>query len=68
VLKKEQRLFDAGKLVLVGTNKYQNEPDIRKDDLELYPFVKRNPRKTAIQPIIEKRLSEKLEQDRLSNE
>lgn len=65
---KEQRLFDAGKLVLVGTNKYQNEPDIRKDDLELYPFVKRNPRKTAIQPIIEKRLSEKLEQDRLSNE
>lgn len=65
---KEQQLFDAGKVVLVGTNKYQNKSDHRKDDLELYPFLKRNPRQTAIQPIIEKRLSEKLEQERLSNE
>ncbi len=65
---KEQQLFDTGELVLVGTNKYQNNTDRRKDDLELYPFVKRNPRQTAIQPIIEKRLSEKLEQERLSHE
>jgi methylmalonyl-CoA mutase len=36
--------------------------------LELYPFVKQNPRKTLIVPIIEKRLAEKLEQERLSQE
>ena len=39
-----------------------------KHDLELYPFVKQNPRKTLIVPIIEKRLAEKLEQERLSQE
>ena len=65
---KEQQLFDDGTLVLVGTNKYQNENDRMKDDLVLYPFVKRNPRQTAIQPIIEKRLAEPLEQERLSHE
>ena len=37
-----------------------------KNDLELYPFVKKtNARKTLIEPIIEKRLAEKLEQERL---
>jgi methylmalonyl-CoA mutase len=39
-----------------------------KDNLELYPFVKQNPRKTLITPIIEKRLAEKLEQERLAEE
>ena len=39
-----------------------------KNDLELYPFVKTNVRKTLIQPIIERRLSEKTEQTRLENE
>jgi len=39
-----------------------------KDDLELYPFVKINPRKTLITPIIEKRLAEKTEQERLEKE
>jgi methylmalonyl-CoA mutase len=42
--------------------------DKMKHDLELYPFVKQNPRKTLIVPIIEKRLAEKLEQERLSQE
>lgn len=65
---KEQKLFDDGKIVLVGINKYQNKADRMKDDLELYPFIKRNPRQTAIQPILEKRLSEKLEQERLTHE
>ena len=37
-------------------------------DLELYPFVKTNPRKTLISPIIEKRLAEKTEQQRLEQE
>ena len=66
--KKQQDLFDSGKEVLVGTNRFQNEEDAMKGNLELYPFVKRNPRKTLITPIIEKRLAEELEQKRLDNE
>ncbi|MAZ73280.1 MAG: methylmalonyl-CoA mutase [Flavobacteriaceae bacterium] len=66
--KKEQEWFDAGKLVLVGTNKYPNDADRMKSDLELYPFVKTNARKTEIEPIIAKRLAEKVEQERLSHE
>lgn len=65
---KEQELFDSGKEVLLGTNKYPNKNDQMKNDLELYPFVKQNARKTLITPIIEKRLAEKLEQERLNNE
>ncbi|WP_298393008.1 methylmalonyl-CoA mutase subunit beta [Flavobacterium sp.] len=65
---KEQELFDSGKEILLGTNKYPNKNDRMKHDLELYPFVKQNPRKTLITPIIEKRLAEKLEQERLSQE
>ena len=65
---KEQSEFDEGKLVLVGTNKYPNPQDKMKEELELYPFVKQNPRKTLLQPVIEKRLSEKSEQERLNKE
>lgn len=65
---KEQELFDSGKEVLLGTNKYPNKNDQMKNDLELYPFVKQNARKTLITPVIEKRLAEKLEQERLNNE
>jgi methylmalonyl-CoA mutase len=65
---KEQELFDTGKEVLLGTNKYPNKDDRMKQDLELFPFVKMNPRKTLITPIIEKRLAEKVEQERLAIE
>ena len=65
---KEQELFDSGKEVLLGTNKYPNKNDQMENDLELYPFVKQNSRKTLITPIIEKRLAEKVEQERLSQE
>jgi len=65
---KEQELFDAGKEILLGTNKYPNKNDRMKDDLELFPFVKIKPRKTLITPIIEKRLAEKQEQERLKEE
>lgn len=65
---KEQDLFDSGKEVLLGTNKYPNKNDKMKHDLELYPFVKNNPRKTLITPIIEKRLADKMEQERLNTE
>jgi methylmalonyl-CoA mutase len=65
---KEQELFDSGKEILLGTNKYPNKNDRMSHDLELFPFVKTNPRKTLIIPIIEKRLAEKLEQERLESE
>jgi methylmalonyl-CoA mutase len=65
---KEQELFDSKKEVLLGTNKYPNKDDKMKHDLELFPFVKIKPRKTLITPIIEKRLAEKLEQERLDLE
>lgn len=64
----EQILFDTGKETLLGTNKYPNRNDRMKDELELFPFVKIKPRKTLITPIIERRLAEKLEQERLANE
>jgi methylmalonyl-CoA mutase len=64
----EQSLFESGKETLVGTNKYPNPNDKMKENLELFPFVKIKPRKTLITPIIEKRLAEKMEQERLSNE
>ncbi|MEL6917326.1 MAG: methylmalonyl-CoA mutase, partial [Bacteroidota bacterium] len=57
-----------GQEILVGTNRHQNPNDRMKDDVELYPFVKTNTRKTLIEPIIEKRLAESLEQKRLKNE
>jgi len=65
---KEQQLFDEGKIVSLGTNKYQNPQDRMKDNLELYPFVKTKARKTIIEPIIEKRLAETSEQKRLNDE
>jgi methylmalonyl-CoA mutase len=39
-----------------------------KGDLELFPFVKQNPIKTLIAPIVKKRLSEFTEQERLKQE
>lgn len=65
---KEQDLFDSGKEVLLGTNKYPNKNDQMANELELFPFVKNNPRKTLVTPIIERRLAEKLEQERLKLE
>ena len=65
---KEQELFDSGKEVLLGTNKYPNKDDRMSHDLELFPFVKTKPRKTLITPIIEKRLAEKIEKERLDSE
>lgn len=65
---KEQQQFDAGEEVLLGTNIQPNANDRMKDKLEIYPFIKTNQRKTLIEPVIEKRLSETLEQERLKNE
>ncbi len=65
---KERKAFNSGEEVLLGTNKYVNELDKMKDTMELYPFVKKNSRKTLIEPIIERRLAEEVEQKRLNNE
>lgn len=65
---KEQQQFNNGEIVLLGSNKYENPEDKMKGELELFPFLKQNPRKTLIQPILEKRLSEKMEQERLAKE
>ncbi|WP_299129289.1 methylmalonyl-CoA mutase subunit beta [uncultured Winogradskyella sp.] len=65
---KEQRDFDAEKLILLGTNKHQNPTDKMKNELEFSPFLKKEKRKTLIEPIIKNRLSEKLEINRLKKE
>jgi len=65
---KEQDLFNAKVEVLIGTNKHPNPKDTMQNELELYPFVKINTRKTLIEPIIEKRLSETIEKERIENE
>ena len=64
----EQEKFNCGDLVLIGTNKFENLQDRMQDDIELYPFLKKNPRKTLLEPILEKRLSEESEQKRLEEE
>lgn len=65
---KEQTLFDEGKLVLLGSNKHPNPEDRMKDEMEIYPFIKQRNEKTLLEPIIEKRLAETLEQNRLKTE
>lgn len=66
--KKGQAQFDSGSLILVGVNKYQNEIDSIKQDLNLNTYTKRKSHKTLIVPIIPKRLAEKLEQKKMKNE
>ena len=39
-----------------------------KSELELYPFIKQQSRKTIIEPIIPRRIAEELEQKRLKDE
>ena len=65
---KEQADFDDGKLVLLGTNKHPNAADKMKNELEISPFLEVEKRKTLIEPVIQKRLSEQLEINRLSDE
>lgn len=65
---KGQLLFDTKLEILVGSNKYDSSTDKMKGELELHPFAKNKPRKSVIEPIIEKRLAEELEQKRLEVE
>ena len=65
---KEQRLYDEGTEGLLGTHFQQNALDTMKSDLEIYPFIKQLARKTLLEPIIPRRISEELEQKRLKDE
>ncbi|TYB70521.1 methylmalonyl-CoA mutase [Bizionia gelidisalsuginis] len=65
---KEVEQFNNKSLILLGTNKHPNPEDKMKNDLELYPFLKMNTRKTLIEPILEKRIAEAAEQNRLNQE
>lgn len=66
--KKEQDSFDNNNQELVGIHIQQNTNEKIKEQLELYPFVKHQPRKTLIEPIIGKRIAESIEKKRLGNE
>lgn len=65
---KERERFNKQEKILIGSNKFPLEGEQIKGNLELYPFVKTKTRKTLIEPILEKRLSEELEQERLKHE
>ncbi len=65
---KEQDLFDEGKLILLGTNKYLNTKDSIKDIRKNYHSKTEHKSKTLIQPIVTKRLAENLEAKRLESE
>jgi len=65
---KEQSLFNTQKEILIGINQYINPRDTKSDQMELYPFVKQKPRKTLIAPLIERRLAETFELNRLTAE
>lgn len=65
---KEQTQVDDGTQTILGSNKYPNNNEYMSPEIELFPFVKTKKRKTIIEPILEKRLTESLEQQRLKKE
>ena len=65
---KEDSQLKENTICLLGTNLQPNKKDTMKHNLELYPFVKQRNIKTIITPIIQKRISEDIEQDRLKQE
>jgi len=65
--RKEQQLFDEGKLVLTGTNKYIDKEE-KPPAYDKNPFVSdRVGERTLIKKIIPVRLSEKTEKERIKN-
>ncbi|MFV0248733.1 MAG: methylmalonyl-CoA mutase subunit beta [Tenacibaculum sp.] len=64
---KEQQQFNKGICVLLGTNKIINQSDKMKDAIKV-SLPKQATYKTLIEPILPKRLAEKLEQQRLRDE
>ncbi|WP_378185025.1 methylmalonyl-CoA mutase subunit beta [Aquimarina sp. W85] len=62
---KEQTLFDQEVIKLTGANSYRNANEIIPD-FDKSPFLEKKSRKTLIEPIIRKRLSEKIEKKQLN--
>ena len=65
---KEETQFLNNELILLGTNLQPNKDNLMHDKLVLDPFLKQRNIKTLFPPINRKRLSEKLEQQRLKEE
>ena len=65
---KELQKFKDKNITLTGVNIYEDETQSMKSNMELYPFIKTKPRKTLIEPLIQKRLAEEWEQNRLKHE
>ncbi len=63
--RQEQEDFNTGKRVLIGANKYPNAAQPLQKEYEILPFVKVNPRKTLVQPIVAKRIAEELEKSEI---
>lgn len=57
---KEQELFDNEKIILTGTNKYQN-PEEHIPEFQKQVFPEKRVRKTLLSPIITKRLPQEIE-------
>ncbi|EAR01023.1 methylmalonyl-CoA mutase subunit beta [Maribacter sp. HTCC2170] len=66
--KKEQIQFNKKEKILVGSNKYLNQMDGMKEEIQIYPFLKTKARKTLLEPIVPKRLAEEFEKKRLQKE
>lgn len=64
----QQKAFDSGRLVLVGSNKYPNPGDRMRQELQRDPFPGPRKQKTLIEPVLPRRLSESYEQKRLRDE
>lgn len=64
---REQAALQHGDKVLVGATKYLNAALPLQKDYEILPFVKIEPRKTLIAPIVAKRLMEDGEKKKMSN-
>jgi methylmalonyl-CoA mutase len=61
---KEQELFDNQKIILTGTNKYQN-PEEHIPEFQKPIFPEKRVRKTLLSPIVPKRLSQEIERKTL---
>ncbi|GGE07732.1 methylmalonyl-CoA mutase subunit beta [Psychroflexus salis] len=63
---KEQEEFSVGDRKLVGTNAYENKDEKLSENFERNPFMETETRKTLIEPIVEKRLAEEVEKQRIN--
>ncbi|MDH7444240.1 methylmalonyl-CoA mutase subunit beta [Aquimarina sp. 2201CG14-23] len=64
---KEQELFDKEEIILTGANRYKNSEE-QIPPFQKKPFPEKNVRKTLINPIIQRRLCEKIEKNTIKRE